>query len=447
MAKTKTNFFKNTSGNVGVIFAIAALPVMVGSTLAIDSYKKNTVQSELQSAVDNAVLATVSNGTLASGDRQAYAENRFRSNYTDGAATLTFSDSADIVQLTATAKMQTILGGMVGKNDFTISATAAGTVNKGRTICVLALSEDSPNAMSFSDSVLFEANNCSVHVNSTSPNAITTTSTMIPKAEDFCVTGGGTGTFNPPLNSECAKVENPYASLTIPTPTACMEDQAVRREQFVRGVRTGQMRMGTTYTAESSGEVTTINNVYLTPGTFCDPVVVDGANVTFSPGTYHFLNGVKFENSAEAYARDVTLVLHGSETTIDIATGAQLYLKAPATGDLAGLAIVQGDKAYVGLGEQVVEAPGWVQEFREGEAISRLQSGGHLDVVGTVYLPNQHLDVSGTSTFGARSQSTSFIAYTVSFSEQTRTNLTVNHQAEGLPPIEPRVDESPRLIR
>lgn len=447
MSAKNNNFWKNTSGNVGVIFAIAALPILVGSTLAIDKYKTNGLKTDLQAAVDNAVLSTVSNGSLDINDRQPYAEARFYSNYKDYPTTLRYEDSVDVVRLTAQAKMPTLLGGIIGRDDNTITATAAGTVNKGRTICVLALSEDSENAMSFSDSVLFEANNCSVHVNSTHSNAITSTSTMTPKAQDFCATGGGTGNFNPPLNSECTPVADPYADLAFPEPTECLEDAAVRREQFLSTFRSGELEMGTTYSSGSEGEMTTGSNVTLTPGTYCDAVIVDGANVNFSAGTYQFLNGIKFKNSAEVYARDVTLVLHGAKTMIEVETGAQVYLKAPMQGPLAGLAIIQGEISYVGLGDRVIVAPEWIQQYRKGEATSLLKSGGHLDVVGTVYLPDQHLDVSGTSTFGARSRSTSFIAHSVSFSETTRTNLTVNHQAEGLPPIEPRVEEAPRLIK
>ncbi len=439
------NFWKNTSGNVGVIFAIAALPIMVGSTLAMDKYKANSVQADLQAATDNAVLATVSNGALDPGDRQSYAESRFASNYKAYPATLKYSDTASVVQLTATAKMPTLMGSIVGRDNILVSATAAGTVSRGRTICVLALSEDSESAMSFSDSVLFEASNCSVHVNSKHANAITSTSTMTPKAQDFCVTGSGTGTFNPPLNSECTKVNDPYADLVFPTPTQCVEDAATRGQQLYDTLTTGFSQMGTTYSEEDA--TTTGSNTVLRPGTYCDPVIVDGANVTFSPGTYQFLAGIKFKNSAQVHAQSVTLVLHGPENMIEVETGAQVYLKAPASGDLAGLAIIQGEQSYVGLGNQILPAGRWVGVIRGAKPISRLNSGGHLDVIGTVYLPDQHLDVSGTSTFGARSRSTSFIADTVSFSEKTRASLTVNHTAEGLPPIEPRVEEAPRLIK
>lgn len=443
----RQNFWRNSSGNVGVIFAISALPIMIGSSLAMDNYQATSVRADLQAAVDNAVLATVSNGSLDPGDRQSYAEARFNSNYTQYAATTTFSDNREIVTMTATAKMPTMMGSIIGKNDYKITATAAGTVNRGRTICVLALSEDKKDAVSFGDSVFFQANNCSVHVNSSHANAIVNTSTMTPKAQDFCVNGGGRGTFSPPLNSECNKIADPYADLVLPVPTTCVEDGTERTAElafeafsFFQTGQYGGTNRGTTVTV-GDGET-------LAPGTYCDPLTIDGANITFEPGVYQFLHSVTFKNSAEVHAKDVTLVLHGKETSIEVETGAQVYLKAPAKGDLAGLSIVQGDQDYFAIFDRIVrDDNGFEQSIVQGEAISRLQSGGHLDVIGTVYLPDQHLEVSGTSTFGARALSTSFIANSVHFKERTRTNLAVNHQAEGLPPIEPRVEEAPRLIR
>jgi len=440
-------FLKNTSGNVGVVFAISALPIMVGSTLAMDKYQATTVRADLQAALDSAVLATVSNGSLDPGDRQAYAEARFQSNYTQYAATTTFFDNREIVTMTATAKMPTIMGGIIGKNEFTISATAAGTVNRGRTICVLALSENQKDAVRFDDSVYFQANNCSVHVNSTHANAIVNTSTMTPKAQDFCVTGGGRGKFDPPLNSQCNPVKDPYEDLVLPVPTTCVEDSTQRTAElafeafsfFQTGTYGGTNR-GTTVTV-GDGET-------LQPGTYCDPLTIDGANITFEPGIYQFLHSLTFKNSAEVHAKDVTLVLHGKATSVEIETGAQVYLKAPAKGEMAGLSIVQGDQDYFAIFDRIIpDDEGFEQSVVQSDTISRLQSGGHLDVIGTVYLPDQHLEVSGTSTFGARALSTSFIANSVHFKEKTRTNLAVNHQAEGLPPIEPRVEEAQRLIR
>jgi len=464
---------------------------MVGSTLAIDQYKMNGVKANLQAAVDNAVLSTVSNGTLKMNDRQPYAEARFHSNYSAHPATLTYSDTQDIVRMTARAEIPTIMGGIVGRDRMIISASAAGTLNRGRTICTLALAPDGPERLTFKDSVYFTAKNCSVQVNSTDPKAIVNMSTMTPKAQDFCVTGGGTGKFKPKLNSECTPVADPYANLVLPEPQACRQMNDFEIVEVLPGNPGGRdddddelddefgdefddefddddsplASITTTLTGELPTrtitdplattrrlEVLTGSNRTIEPGNYCDGLTIDGVNITFPPGVYHFGKDVKFKNGAQAYAKDVTFILYGSEGKIKVESGAELYMKAPSDGMTAGLAIVQdvklsdpGDISLAGLvqeasNEQVIEEPLIPIQ-------SELKSGGRLDVIGTVYLPQQELNVSGTSVFGARSKSTSFIAYEIHFSGKTRANIAVNHQAEGLPPVQPRSEESPRLIQ
>ncbi|WP_017932013.1 TadE/TadG family type IV pilus assembly protein [Robiginitomaculum antarcticum] len=465
-------FLNNTSGNVGVIFALAALPIIVGSTLAIDKHNSNTFRADLQAATDNAVLSTVSNGSLKPGDRQGYAEARFHSNFPDIPAQLKFSDSNSIVSMTATAQMPTTLGGLVGRDTFTISATAAGTVNRGRTVCTLALAPDGAERVTFEDSVYFTADNCSVQVNSNDANAIVNTSTMVPIAKEFCVTGGGKGNFQPKLNSECAPVPDPYASLNMPDPGPCIKMDDFQLVHVLPGAEPNpddEPYDGIIPTITSSLPTLTIvdplasveswelwsgSSRNIEPGNYCDGLTIDGVNVVFSPGVYHFGKEIKFKNGAQAFASNVTFVVYGYKGKIKVESGSEVYMKASSTGAMAGLAIVQDeflmrpedskDAALV----RVLE-PVRIYKKKGGFKVpkSQLKSGGRLDVIGPVYLPGQSLEVSGTSVFGARSRSTSFIAYEVHFKENTRANIGVDHQIEGLPPVQPRSEESPRLIR
>lgn len=90
-------FTKNTDGHVAVTFALLGIPLALAGTLALDSYSSQGEHSRLQAALDGAVLATVSNGTLDNAtDRESYARDRFASNY-DAPATLTFTDDGSVV--------------------------------------------------------------------------------------------------------------------------------------------------------------------------------------------------------------------------------------------------------------------------------------------------------------------------------------------------------------
>lgn len=473
-------FTKNTDGHVAVTFALLGIPLALAGTLALDSYSSQGEHSRLQAALDGAVLATVSNGTLDNAtDRESYARDRFASNY-DAPATLTFTDDGSVVHMTAHAKYDTMLGGIVNRQSLDLRAESAGTLSKGRTICVLGLAEEGEGVVKFDDSAYFKAFNCGVQVNSSDTKALISTSTNAPQAESFCVRGGASGQFSPAVNSQCEAVKDPFASLTSPTPQQCRDMTGFTRIEngiIVGTIDTAGELLGTgleptlTNTNTLTGGlidpltslpqdavssltgVLTGSNVTIEPGTYCEPLIIDGYNVDFPPGQYHFLQGVRFLNGSEARADNVSFILEGAHTPIQIDTGAQLYMKAPPNGGLAGLALVQTPYEYRQiLGSLDIE---FVRHYGEGtftptdpeKAYSFLRSGGRLDVIGTVYLPQQTLEVSGDSIFGAQSQTTSFIANKVWFKDRMHANIKVDHEANGLPPVEPRVETSPRLIK
>lgn len=490
-------FLSKNDGHVAVTFALLGIPLALAGTLALDSYAAQGEHSKLQAALDSAVLAAVSNGTLTtSADRESYARDRFASNYAYP-ANLTFADDGMVVTMTAHSEYSTMLGGMINKQTLDIQAESAGTLSQGRTVCVLGLAEEGESVVSFADSAYFQAHNCSVQVNSSDDHALVTTSTNIPRAESFCVNGGASGNFEPLVNSQCEVVADPYANVTAPEPGECRD--TTQFTYIESGVPTDHPqedpnwfgRLQTAVGDDDDDDVLAINTIdinalgnlaidYLTyepvaatsmasdltgivitdnttlePGTYCEKLIIDGYNVDFPAGDYHFIKGARFLNGSEVRADNVTIILEGAHTSLEIDTGAELHIKAPADGALSGIAIIQTPYEYERLANtmrlNLVRTYGDTTQgfapFTEDEAYSYLRSGGRLDVIGTVYLPQQALEVSGDSVFGAQAQSTSFIAHKVQFKDRMHANIRVDHQAEGLPPVEPRVETSPRLIK
>ena len=79
----------------------------------------------------------------------------------------------------------------------------------------------------------------------------------------------------------------------------------------------------------------TIAGTVLTPGTYCGGVNIS-ANVTFSPGVYYIQDGdFKVTGSASVTATNVTFLLSGANTNIDINTTGTLTL-SPNTDAAAG---------------------------------------------------------------------------------------------------------------
>ena len=65
-------------GQFAVWFAILALPLMLGVSMAIDMQKMNKDSASVKSALDAAVLATVSNSGLTQGQAREFALRAFR---------------------------------------------------------------------------------------------------------------------------------------------------------------------------------------------------------------------------------------------------------------------------------------------------------------------------------------------------------------------------------
>ena len=81
--------------------------------------------------------------------------------------------------------------------------------------------------------------------------------------------------------------------------------------------------------------------------------------------------------------------------------------------------------------------------------VNRIASGGHVDLSGTAYFPEQSLMISGEdSHLGANSPAVGLIAETISFrgDRGSRVVIAVDHVEAGIPAIQPHVDDGVRLV-
>ena len=158
----------------------------------------------------------------------------------------------------------------------------------------------------------------------------------------------------------------------------------------------------------------------------------------FLPGEYIIKDGpLSFINGAEATANDVTFILSGTGAVLNIQSQSSLELKAPSKGTRKGLAVMAVEDG---------SAPG---NRKQEEKTSLIAEGGSLKVLGTIYLPNQTLDIRGQNTsVGSIAPATSFIADTLHISggAGARMNISVDHAAAGVPPIQPRAEDGARLV-
>ena len=109
------NFQSNSRGNVAIITALAALPMMAAIGCAIDYSNASMIRTKLQAAADAAALATVSvnspviataksmtgNGTVSGGS--TYAANFFSANLPTGYTSVSPTATVTLTGTTITA--------------------------------------------------------------------------------------------------------------------------------------------------------------------------------------------------------------------------------------------------------------------------------------------------------------------------------------------------------
>jgi len=425
------------------------LPLVVASTFVLDYASAGAEKVNVKAALDAAVVAAVNNNSLTPIQKEAYAKTHFEQNYS-GAIKLNLLPKAidGRVEMSASGLSPVTVAEVLGIEGVKVYEKSAAEQTSENVICVLALAPTGDARISFSGKVQFRAPTCSVHANSTNTQAIWSSGSHAPIANSFCSSGGSRGRFQPFAKGECAPIEDPYKYHVAPANGPCVnigsisdvrDDPAVdpetglpassASESFSGGGKGGGKGGGA-----GAGENLTGNNVDLPPGTYCGGLTVDGVNVDFMPGNHIILDGpLVFRNNADATAHEVTFIMKGRSSLLNIESGASVDLRAAKTGPLAGLAIFQ-DASTVSDGSVLPNG------------LNYLASGGSLDVTGTVYFPTQTVEVAGQSAFGSNAPATSFIAYNVDFYGGPSINISVDHQQAGLPPVLPRTEDGARLV-
>jgi Flp pilus assembly protein TadG len=124
------NFLKNSSGNIAMLFSLAAVPLLVGAGVAIDMSRINYANTRLQAAADSAALAAVSgkkdslldekvNKLIAAYLKQNKADDIITSVKVTDAK---FDEEKNLYHVKVTGKIDTMLLGLVGHKTVDVGA-------------------------------------------------------------------------------------------------------------------------------------------------------------------------------------------------------------------------------------------------------------------------------------------------------------------------------------
>ena len=143
-------FGRDQGGNAAMVFGLAALPLVAGAGLAIDTLLAYSVEDQLQKSLDAAGLAA--GRTALPEDVEADARSYFNSNFDAGNGfaevkgfDIVVSEVGDELTLTASAQMNTRFMRVFGKD--TVAVAARTVINRQTRGMELALVLDNTGSM------------------------------------------------------------------------------------------------------------------------------------------------------------------------------------------------------------------------------------------------------------------------------------------------------------
>jgi hypothetical protein len=327
MLQSMNIFLRDRGGNISLLFGAALVPTVMAGAVAVDYSRLSSQRTQIQAALDAAVLAGVIAGI---GQHDAAARLVFGSNVPSGVVVTAQSyQLAGDGTLTgnASASVPMRMSGFLGREAYSVTVSSAARMGAPTTreeivivpepppaqdgACVLVLDPSGSQALLVNSGAEVDTPQCEIHVRSTAnPAAIFNSGTSL-NAKRFCIAGAdviqnSTTTRN--LETGCSTVSDPFAGRYAAPSTAC-----------------------TIFGQNYLGDVT------LNPGVYCGWFNFNSAtNVTFNPGVYVIKDGGWNVNGGSFKGSGVSFYF-ADTSKIQFNSGMDTDLTPPSSGALKGV--------------------------------------------------------------------------------------------------------------
>jgi Flp pilus assembly protein TadG len=310
-------------GNIALIGAIAAVPMVVATGVTIDYVRASGARADLQTAIDAAVLAGARDATAA---WTTVATTTLDAALSGGAGAPTVKsrsftkNAAGEYVGTVTASLATSFTQLIGISSIELGATATAVVKTASdNVCILLNDTAASPGLLLNSGASFNAPNCQVHVKSTgSPSATFNAGTTL-STKKICLAGSAVtdnGGSHPNLTKSCTTASDPFAG-TLPTPASSVCSQT---SMNVNG-----------------GTVT------FYPGVYCGGVNLNnGPTVNFQPGVYVIKGGNINANGGKWTGTGVTFYFVDT-SYIQFNGSVTLNLTAPTSGTYADILMYEAN--------------------------------------------------------------------------------------------------------
>ena len=394
------DFLRDTSGAVYITVGLMIFSLFGMAGLGVDVGLWYTTSRTVQAAADAAAIGGAYEA-LAGRDATAIAnaaKDSAERNGIDPAFVTVNSPplsggqtgNAQAVEVIIQRPTPAFFSAVLGTDTVNITArSVAGTV-AGKPICMLTLDPGDGESLEMSDASTLTVNGCAIYVNSDDSSALEVDNGSTIDAAAVYVVGGVDieGTISPDPQTGVPPIADPLAYLTPPPYGGCDHtDMEVE---------------GGTHT--------------LWPGVYCDGLEIDdGAVVTFEPGVYVIKDGeFEVDDGSSIQGDGVGFFLTGDGAHVDFDDAGTIDLSAPTEGPMAGLIFYQGPDADSG---------------EENEL------GGNGDVIyeGTLYFPDQDIEIKGGSTQTQWAPCTAIVARNIEIDDNSVYNITPDYAACNVP--------------
>lgn len=442
------------------LWALGLLAVAIFISGGVIDYMSLINQKQqLQGVADRAAIAAAQELVVFKGSDgrvTAVAESFVNANYTKVAhkTSATIIDKGKAVQVTIVAAPQTYFPGPVAKGVQEVKVEATAEIAGGGYVCMVGLSSSEPSTLEMHDNARVTAEKCAIYSNSRSSASLNLHNSSRVKADLVCVAGGVTGaisavTPNKPIE-DCPPLTDPLRDRPEPNVGLLTCDNILGAGSILGKDLTGKdgsllslkdlLGKGGLVGGIVSGDLLKKKNLLqsiaggdlvgnlaaglivtgkttLEPGVYCGGINIIGGDVTLKPGTYILNNGgLVVANGGKLVGDNVGFFLTGALglSTIQFAPSTTISLTAPKTGDMAGMMFFE-DRDVL---------------FKFPHIIA---SNNARNLVGTIYLPGNTLEINSKDPIADQSDYTVIIARKFDMKDGPELVLNTDYEHSPIP--------------
>jgi Putative Flp pilus-assembly TadE/G-like len=324
-------FRSDSEGAVTIISGLMIVVILAVAGSAIDYGRANWLKTQVQSALDSAVLAGVSGqhsaeaysgvvGGVTNEEKVEIAKKYFEANRENipGLQMPAFSFDGDNLVGETVLKVDNTLLRLLGFAKFDVGIRSAATSAMTREpLCIMAMHPTRKHTLEMKQQVKIFAPDCNIYGNSDHIDDVVDPHTPENHITGRSVQAVGYGhhfiaNVTPPLEHAPELIPDPLAALPIPAAGVCTFTNIVL-----------------------SGGVHT-----LTPGSYCGGLEIKGGAVaTFAPGLYVISDGKFIVEDSEINGDEVTIALADDKVEIDWSK-ATIRLSAPKSGQYRSMVLI-----------------------------------------------------------------------------------------------------------